>query len=172
MLLVHGAGGNSAAMRPYAAHLSELGACVTVPDLPGYGRTTIAHPERVRYADWQQHMVDLVRQENDGRPLVLMGASMGGMLAYDAAAATGLASHLIVTCLLDPREPGVRALHTCERGGPFGEGAAPFGVEVSRRDQCPVSPDDARRLPPWCHRFRARPFSRTAAPSSAGAGSP
>ena len=37
-----------------------------------------------------------------------MGASMGGMLAYDTAADTGLASHLIVTCLLDPRDPAVR----------------------------------------------------------------
>lgn len=35
MLLVHGAGGNSAATWPYAAHLSKLGAYVTVPDLPG-----------------------------------------------------------------------------------------------------------------------------------------
>lgn len=109
MLLVHGAGGNSAAMRPYAAHLSKLGVCVTVPDLPGYGRTTTACPERIRYGDWQQLLIDLIRYENDERPLVLMGASMGGMLAYDAAAATGLASRLIVTCLLDPRDPGVRA---------------------------------------------------------------
>ena len=46
MLLVHGAGGNSAAMWPYAAHLSKLGAHVTVPDLPGYGETTTAHPEQ------------------------------------------------------------------------------------------------------------------------------
>jgi alpha-beta hydrolase superfamily lysophospholipase len=30
------------------------------------------------------------------------------MLAYDAAAATGLASHLVITCLLDPRDPAVR----------------------------------------------------------------
>ncbi len=77
MLLVHGAGGNSAAMWPYAAHLSKLGAHVTVPDLPGYGETTTAHPERVRYQDWQQLLGDLVRIENDERPLVIMGASMG-----------------------------------------------------------------------------------------------
>lgn len=108
MLLVHGAGGNSAAMWPYAAHLSRLGAYITVPDLPGYGKTITAHPGRVRYEDWQQLLVDLVRKENDERPLVIMGASMGGMLAYDAAAATGLASRLVVTCLLDPRDPSVR----------------------------------------------------------------
>lgn len=44
MILVHGAGGNSAAMWPYAAHLSKLGAYVTVPDLPGYGKTLSTNP--------------------------------------------------------------------------------------------------------------------------------
>ena len=62
MLLVHGAGGNSAAMWPYAAHLSKLGAYVTVPDLQGYGRTEVAHPERVRYDDWRQLLVELVQK--------------------------------------------------------------------------------------------------------------
>jgi alpha-beta hydrolase superfamily lysophospholipase len=108
MLLVHGAGGNSAAMWPYAAQLAELGAYVTVPDLPGYGQTTSPHPGRIRYNDWRKVLVDLVSKEADHRPLVIMGASMGGMLAYDVAATTGLASHLVVTCLLDPRDPAVR----------------------------------------------------------------
>ncbi|MBD1536827.1 alpha/beta hydrolase [Arthrobacter sp. S13_S34] len=108
MVLVHGAGGNSAAMWPYAARLAELGAYVTVPDLPGYGQTTAPAPGRIRYDDWRQLLIDLVREQADHRPLVIMGASMGGMLAYDVAAATGLASHLVVTCLLDPRDPAVR----------------------------------------------------------------
>ena len=108
ILLIHGAGGNSSAMWPYAAHLSKLGAYVTAPDLPGYGKTVMPHPERIRYNDWQQFVIDLVREEDEDRPLIIMGASMGGMLAYDAAASTGLASRLIVTCLLDPRDPAVR----------------------------------------------------------------
>ncbi len=108
MLLVHGAGGNSAAMWPYAAHVSRLGAHVTVPDLPGYGKTTTGRPGLVRYSDWRHLLVELIRKEDDERPLVIIGASMGGMLAYDAAAETGLASGLAVTCLLDPRDPRVR----------------------------------------------------------------
>lgn len=108
MILVHGAGGNSSAMWPYAAVLSELGAHVTVPDLPGYGKTTTPKPGAIRYSDWQQMLVDLVQAEDDERPLIIMGASMGGMLAYDAAAETGLASRLVVTCLLDPRDIAVR----------------------------------------------------------------
>jgi hypothetical protein len=46
------------------------------------------------------------------------------------------------------------------------------GRGFSRPDRCPVSPDGGRQLPPWCRRFRARPSCRTAAPSSAGVGSP
>lgn len=111
LILVHGAGGNAAAMWPFAAHLSLLGARVTVLDLPGYGRSRQVSGRRgtVRYPDWQQTLVDLMHCEDDDRTLVLVGASMGGMLALDAAALTGLADRVIVTCLLDVTRPEVRA---------------------------------------------------------------
>lgn len=109
ILFVHGAGGNSDAFWPYSAHFASLGAYVTVPDLPGYGMTVTNHPGRIRYDSWRELLIDLVSREDDGRPLLIVGASMGGLLAYDAAAATGLAARLIVTCLLDPRDPRVRA---------------------------------------------------------------
>lgn len=109
LLLVHGAGGNAAAMWPYAAHMATLGARVSVPDLPGYGRTSTRRAGRIRYQHWHDLLADLVRAEADERPLIVMGASMGGMLAYDTAASTGLAAGLVATCLLDPREPAVRA---------------------------------------------------------------
>ncbi|MFF0990403.1 alpha/beta fold hydrolase [Kocuria nitroreducens] len=109
MLLVHGGGGNAAALWPWAAHLAATGAVVTVPDLPGYGETGVPDPGGVRYPDWQRLLIDLVHAEHDGRPLVVLGASMGGLLAWDTVAATGLASALVATCLLDPREPAVRA---------------------------------------------------------------
>lgn len=111
LIMVHGAGGNAAPMWPFAAHLSLLGARVTVLDLPGYGRSRQVSGRRgtVRYPDWQQTLVDLMHCEDDDRPLVLVGASMGGMLALDAAALTGLADRVIVTCLLDVTRPEVRA---------------------------------------------------------------
>lgn len=111
MILVHGAGGNAAAMWPFAAHLSLLGARVTALDLPGYGRSRQIAGRRgaVVYPDWQQALVDLVHREDDERPLVLVGASMGGMLALDAAALTDRADRVIVTCLLDVTRPEVRA---------------------------------------------------------------
>ena len=58
---------------------------------------------------WQQLAGDLLRSEADGRPLIAVGASVGGMLAYDAAAATGVPSALVATCLLDPGDAAVRA---------------------------------------------------------------
>lgn len=84
---------------------------MTLVDLPGYGRTTLAGSGRrgVRYTDWQQLLVDLIDRENDERPLILVGASMGGMLALDAAALSGLAARVVATCLLDPQQPGVAA---------------------------------------------------------------
>ncbi len=63
----------------------------------------------MRYPDWQQILVDLVHHERDDRPLILVGASMGGMLALDTAARSGLADRVIVTCLLDSTQPEVRA---------------------------------------------------------------
>ncbi|WP_182112367.1 MULTISPECIES: alpha/beta hydrolase [unclassified Actinotalea] len=110
MLLVHGAGGNAAAMWPFAAHLSTLGARVTVLDLPGYGLTRGARPGALTFHDWRAVLTDVVAEIDDGRPLVLMGASMGGMLALDTAALGGRADLVVVTCLLDTRDPHVRAV--------------------------------------------------------------
>lgn len=109
VVFFHGAGGNAAAMRPFALLLAALDAEVVVPDLPGYGLTDVPDPSRVSYPMWQELAADLLRRESDRRPLVVVGASVGGMLAYDAAAATGGASAIVVTCLLDPSDAAVRA---------------------------------------------------------------
>ncbi len=108
VILVHGAGGNSSAMWPYSARLAAMGALVTVPDLPGYGDTVSPRPGAIRFDHWRRMIADLVRAEADERPLIIVGASIGGMLAYDAAATTGLAASVVVTCLLDVRDPAVR----------------------------------------------------------------
>lgn len=108
ILLIRGAGGNAAAMWPFAAHLASSGAAVTVVDLPGYGRTKPVQPQSPSYQQWQELLVELVDQLHDARPLILMGASMGGMLALDAAHESGKSAHVIVTCLLDLSDQLVR----------------------------------------------------------------
>lgn len=109
MMILHGAGGHADALWPAAALAAEIGYEVLVPDLPGYGRTRVPRPGAVRYPDWVDCVAGLLRAEQarDDRPLVLVGASMGGMLAYSAAARAGGVAHLVVTCLLDPRDQRV-----------------------------------------------------------------
>ncbi|MBE1490853.1 alpha/beta hydrolase [Plantactinospora soyae] len=109
LILVHGAGGYGRMLAPYArlfAHTSPVE--VVAPDLIGYGLTG-AGKRPVAYQDWIDCLADLVaaEQARDGRPVILFGASMGGMLAYSVAARGGV-SGLIVTCLLDPRDVAVR----------------------------------------------------------------
>jgi alpha-beta hydrolase superfamily lysophospholipase len=109
-VIVHGAGGNTAALWPLAAHVADLGAYVTAVDLPGYGMTLPQVDAGVTYADWQDLLVDLVVEllAEDDRPLVLLGASMGGMLALDVAAVVPQVSSVIATCLLDLSDPEVQ----------------------------------------------------------------
>lgn len=109
-VLLHGAGGHAAAMWPFAAAAASRGMHVVVPDLPGYGRTRVPRLGAVRYADWIALACDLLlaeRKAHDG-PLLLVGASLGGMVAYDVATRTGAADRVVVTCLPDPRDPVVR----------------------------------------------------------------
>jgi alpha-beta hydrolase superfamily lysophospholipase len=62
------------------------------------------------YADWVDLALALVEAESarDGRPVVLFGASIGGMLAYDVAARSERIEGIIATCLIEPAHPQVR----------------------------------------------------------------
>ncbi|BBX50673.1 alpha/beta hydrolase [Mycolicibacterium poriferae] len=113
MMLIHGGGGYSGALWPVAT-VAAGGVDVLAPDLPLYGDTVVAQPSRVRYQDWVALLTDLVRAERaaDPRPLILFGASMGGMLAYEVAARTGQVAAVVATCLLDLSDPAARAAAT------------------------------------------------------------
>ncbi|WP_439029974.1 alpha/beta hydrolase [Gordonia terrae] len=102
-LLLHGGGGHSGLVWPLAAILAEQGVDVLAPDLPQYGLTRVPDPGRVRYDDWVDLVSDLVmaETEDDPRPLVVLGASLGGMLAYEVADRTGRVAAVVATCLLD-----------------------------------------------------------------------
>lgn len=128
VIVVHGSGGYSGALWPLAALLAESGFDVTALDLPLYGKTISQHPERVRYEDWVSLLRDFVDSEDDGRPLILFGASMGGMLAYEVAATSQNVSAVAATCLLDSRDWRVRARIT--RFGTFGVLSGPLSALV------------------------------------------
>jgi alpha-beta hydrolase superfamily lysophospholipase len=80
-----------------------------VPDLPGYGLSRVP-PGLVRYDEWVSCVADLAEEERrrSGRPVVLFGMSVGGYLAYLAAAQGRNAAGVIATTLADPRLPIVR----------------------------------------------------------------
>ena len=110
VVLLHGAGGHAGLLWPYAAAIAARGVYVVVPDLPGYGRTRTARPGRVRYHDWVDLAARVVteqRKAHTGR-LVVVGASMGGLLGYDVATRTGVVDGLVATCLLDPSDARAR----------------------------------------------------------------
>ncbi|MBD0863391.1 alpha/beta fold hydrolase [Gordonia sp. zg691] len=135
VLLLHGGGGHSGLVWPLGAILANEGYEVLAPDLPLYGRTRVAEPGRVRYQDWVDLVADLITAEtaDDPRPLVVFGASLGGMLAYEVAAGSDRVAAVVATCLLDlAGDPAARrsAARTpaLARGIPVMSAAARIGV--------------------------------------------
>lgn len=83
-VLVHGYGEHLGRYQHVAEHLAQDGAIVVGPDHEGHGRSD---GERVLVADYETIVDDLhtvvesVRRAHPGLPLVMIGHSMGGMIA-------------------------------------------------------------------------------------------
>jgi alpha-beta hydrolase superfamily lysophospholipase len=109
VVLLHGGGGNGRLVAPFGLLLHGHGFEAVMPDLPGYGLSLVP-PEMVTYDRWVDCAADLVEAEaqRTGRPVALFGLSIGGYLAYLAAAQGRKAAGVIATTLADPREPVVR----------------------------------------------------------------
>lgn len=112
LILIHGAGAHAAALWPFVAVLPSDTFDLTALDLPLYGKTRTHSPATVDYPDWLDLLCDFLKTEDDGRPLILLGASIGGMIAYEVAERSGLVTEVAATCLLDPRDKQVRAALT------------------------------------------------------------
>ncbi|MFO0546806.1 MAG: alpha/beta hydrolase [Polyangiaceae bacterium] len=110
IIVLHGAGAYGRVMAPAAVVAHRHGYETVAPDLPGYGLTAIPS-RRMSYPLWVDCVVDLVEAElaRDGRPVVLFGVSLGGLLAYQAAALSKRPVGLVATTLADTLEPEVRA---------------------------------------------------------------
>jgi carboxylesterase len=85
-LLIHGFGGRPADLRPLADELIARGYTVHVPMLPGHGSTPTAM-QAARWRDWLVAVTEAhTALRTMCREVVLIGHSMGGMLAVAEAA--------------------------------------------------------------------------------------
>jgi alpha-beta hydrolase superfamily lysophospholipase len=109
VIVLHGAGAYGRVMAPAAVLAQRYGYETVAPDLPGYGLTRVPR-RQMTYDLWIDCVCDLIDLERarDARPIVLFGVSLGGLLAYQAAARAGGIAGLIATTLADPRETSVR----------------------------------------------------------------
>jgi alpha-beta hydrolase superfamily lysophospholipase len=109
VIVLHGAGAYGRVMAPAAVLARKHGYETVAPDLPGYGLTKV-DPARLDYNLWIDCVSALIDAElaRDGRPVVLFGVSLGGLLAYHAAARSRRVVGLVATTLADPRETAVR----------------------------------------------------------------
>ena len=107
VIVLHGGGGNGRVVGALGALVHGLGYSYVAPDLPGFGLTVPGPDYDPDYGSWVALAVDLIERElsRDGLPVVTFGGSLGGMLAYNAAAASGRVRGVIATTLADPRNP-------------------------------------------------------------------
>lgn len=91
VLLCHGFTGSPQSLRPWAERLAEAGHTVTLPLLPGHGRTW-KHMRLTRWEDWYAELDKAFEslRERCGTVFV-MGLSMGGTLALRIAEQHGTA---------------------------------------------------------------------------------
>ncbi|QIQ85827.1 alpha/beta hydrolase [Erythrobacter sp.] len=105
LVLVHGGGGNGRVLAPAALPALAAGWRVVAPDLPGYGLTAPAPGFDWDIAEWPRVVADFARAEPG--PVVLMGLSLGGMVAALAAEAEQRVAGVIATTLVDPSDPAI-----------------------------------------------------------------
>ncbi len=163
LVALHGGGGNGRLLGPLGAMAARAGFAAVVPDLPGYGVTKVPDRRAVRYGDWVRLAADLIRSI-DG-PVVVVGASMGGMLAYEAVGASGVPAPVVATCLLNPSDPAVR--RGIARHPWLGAAAGPALAVVSWADRVQVP---VKALAPMSKIANDRALSRAIAadPTSGG----
>ena len=103
LVVCHGAGGYSDALWTICAQIPTDLCDLHIPDLPLYGHTFTSAPQLVRYEDWINCLRDYIQRIDDGRPLILWGFSIGGLLAHEVACRSSRVKEVIATCLVDPR---------------------------------------------------------------------
>jgi alpha-beta hydrolase superfamily lysophospholipase len=99
VILVHGGGGNGRILAPFAEPVAALGWRVLAPDLPGFGLTRPSPAFDWDYAEWPRVIAALADAQTG--PVVLLGASIGGLTAVFAAQQSNNVAGVVATTLLD-----------------------------------------------------------------------
>jgi len=104
-ILIHGAGGNGRILSILGSYLSKNDINYYAPDNLGYGLTKVTN-STFEYGEWVDMMCDFTKYiiQKDRKPVVLIGMSIGGMLAYQMASKVKEVAGVIVTTLADPRD--------------------------------------------------------------------
>jgi pimeloyl-ACP methyl ester carboxylesterase len=110
IIFVHGAGGNGRLLAPYARILQKKGYEVVCPDLPPYGLSFTDSVESIDYQLWIDILTEVIDRElkRDGTPILLLGTSIGGMLAYHTAVQSKQVKGLIATTFVDTSDAKFR----------------------------------------------------------------
>lgn len=109
VIVLHGVGAYGRVMSPAAVIARRHGYSTVSPDLPGYGLTKVPN-KQLNYELWLDCVCGLIDAElkRDGKPVVLFGVSLGGALAYQAAARSKKVIGVATTMLADLSEPTTR----------------------------------------------------------------
>jgi alpha-beta hydrolase superfamily lysophospholipase len=103
LVMLHGGGGNGRLLAPVGKAAAAAGFRAVAPDLPGYGLTVVPRKRSLVYDDWRNVAAAVVEHAAKSTDrVIVIGMSMGGMLAYDSAVRTRTPSGVIATCLMDP----------------------------------------------------------------------
>jgi alpha-beta hydrolase superfamily lysophospholipase len=107
VVMFHGVGGNGRLLSFIAVGLNKIGYEVICPDLPLYGYTE--YSTTITYDTWVRCGRDIVSyyQSQQERDIFLFGLSAGGMLAYQVACECKNIRGILVSCILDQRNPVV-----------------------------------------------------------------
>jgi acylglycerol lipase len=161
VVLVHGLGEHCGRYERAGSQFAEAGLGVTAADLIGFGATG---GSRGFVEDWSQFLDQVGELEsearNTGRPVVLLGHSLGGLIALDYALSERAAPDLLV--LSAPAIGG---------GAAWQKALAPIGSRLAPRLRMPtaVKGEQLSRDPAVGEDYFADPLVQTTASNRLGA---
>ena len=173
LLMLHGIGGGHRAFAPQVETFASAGYRAVAWDMPGYGRSAPIEPYTFKgLAQRCAQLIEALMQTQGGGPVILLGHSMGGMVAQELIARRPeLVSCLILsgTSAAFGRKPGGEVSEAwqkefvSQRTAPLeagktmaelaqtlvpqmiGPGALPEGVQLATHCMAEVSPSTYRR---------------------------